>query len=543
MPILETLKQVLVTGSVFLLVITVLVFVHELGHFWAAKAFGMHVDAFAVMMGGLRKTDLRERLKKPLVSAWILYGIGLASVVLIAIAGAINSQGLFAAGMFALAFLLPIWVITRLAALYHVPILMAMKSLAISWISVLVILGLGSGFKNIDLAYFGGMMLAGSFVAILIVYYTPVSQKSDDKPQGHGEIVIDDAPVDVRFRPLWARTSKGGTEFSLLVLPLGGFAAIKGMHPKPDGSEVNVDKGFYSKPAWQRLIVLFAGPAFSMLLGFGLVTWSLMGRGLPEPIPVVSQFSDKSPAELAGMKVGDRLTAVNGAAISSWDDLTSKVRFSYIEREDTLVPQPLTLSIDRGGEQLTFTVVPTLTDGPEPVLDSKGDEVGLAKIQARIGVAPDVGYVPVGFVDGLTRAVKMPFAMLMQLGATATNYEVAKQTVGGPRETVKGYSQAIAEGPWEVITLAGMLSIFLGVLNLLPVPPLDGGQMMIATIEIFRGGRRISHSLQSMLHAVGMVFVVILSLAPFVIDSSRRADENAAKVEKIDLASDPSQVE
>lgn len=543
MPILETLKQVLVTGSVFLLVITVLVFVHELGHFWAAKAFGMHVDAFAVMMGGLRKTDLRDRLTKPLVSSWILYGIGLASVVLIAIAGAINSQGLFATGMFVLAFLLPIWVITRLAALYHVPILMAMKSLAISWISVLVILGLGSGFKNIDLAYFGGMMLAGSFVAILIVYYTPVSQKSDDKPQGHGEIVIDDAPVDVRFRPLWARTSKGGTEFSLLVLPLGGFAAIKGMHPKPDGSEVKVDKGFYSKPAWQRLIVLFAGPAFSMLLGFGLVTWSLVGRGLPEPIPVVSQFSDKSPAELAGMKVGDRLMAVNGAAISSWDDLTSKVRFSYIEREDTLVPQPLTLSIDRSGEQLTFTVVPTLTEGPEPVLDSKGDEVGLAKIQARIGVAPDVGYVPVGFVDGLSRAVKMPFAMLMQLGATATNYEVAKQTVGGPRETVKGYSQAIAEGPWEVITLAGMLSIFLGVLNLLPVPPLDGGQMMIATIEIFRGGRRISHSLQSMLHAVGMVFVVILSLAPFVIDSSRRADENAAKVEKIDLASDPSQVE
>ncbi len=259
MPIFDTLREVLVTGSVFLLVITVLVFVHELGHFWAAKAFGMHVDAFAVMMGGIRKTDLRSHLEKPMVPAFVLYLVGIVSTVALAIAGAINSQLLFISAMAILSFALPVWVILRLAALYHLPLAMAFKSLAICWISVLVILGIGSGFRNLDPAYFGGMLLAGSYVAILLVYYHPVSRKSDDTPQGYGEITIDGEDVDVRFRPVFSTMSKGGTEFSFLALPLGGFAAIKGMHPKPDGSEVNIDKGFYSKPAWQRLVVLFAG--------------------------------------------------------------------------------------------------------------------------------------------------------------------------------------------------------------------------------------------------------------------------------------------
>ncbi len=278
-------------------------------------------------------------------------------------------------------------------------------------------------------------------------------------------------------------------------------------------------------------------PAFSLLLGFGLIASSLSGRGLPEPIPVVQAFAEQSPAEASGMRIGDRVTAINDEPVSDWETLVGKIQFSYIESENENTPVPLSVTVDREGETLSFNILPTLTKGPEPVLNSEGEEVGIAKVQARIGVAPDIGYRPISFGDGLSRAMKMPFLMLTKLGETATNYDVAKQTVGGPRETVKGYSQAIAQGPWEILSLAGMLSIFLGVLNLLPVPPLDGGQMMIATIEIFRGGRRISHSLQSMLHAVGMVFVLIISLAPFVIDSSRRSDENAAKAVELDSES------
>src|SRR5207237_324639 len=108
-------------------------------------------------------------------------------------------------------------------------------------------------------------------------------------------------------KPKMSWMKRKGTEFTFRPVPLGGFVRIKGMQPEEDGSEIHVPNGFYSKPAWQRFAVLFAGPAFSILFGvvllFGLFT--IVGPRKVVDTPVIDNISADGPAAKAGMQPGD----------------------------------------------------------------------------------------------------------------------------------------------------------------------------------------------------------------------------------------------
>src|SRR5579862_2526543 len=117
------------------------------------------------------------------------------------------------------------------------------------------------------------------------------------------------------------------TEFTVRMLPVGGFVRIKGMVPQDDGSEVNIPGGFYSKPPWQRLVVLIAGPAASVVSGLLVLICALMIQGVEKPInrPVISEISPDTVASTAGLKDNDRIVAIDDKPITTFYDLVKAI--------------------------------------------------------------------------------------------------------------------------------------------------------------------------------------------------------------------------
>ncbi len=532
MDLVSALFNVIKVATIGVLVLTVLVFVHELGHYWVAKLFGMHVDSFAVMMGGVRKTDLRGYLKKPLVSAWKVWLTGLFSATLMLVGGVSGSEPVFLAGLGLLAIPIPIWIVSRLQALYHMKDGQAFGMLAKAWIGAMLIMAFATRFQGVTTQMILSLVLAGSFVGLLMVYYYPVSRKAEDSPMGAGQLAIPntenaDGMTPVQFRPLASFTNKEGTEFSLLVLPLGGFAAIKGMHPKDDGSEVRIERGFYSKSPFARFMTLFAGPFFSIAFGIIVLTGTILSQGIPESstTTIESVLAGKA-GEKAGLKAGDKITAINGQPVSTISDMSKIVRFSYNKTDAAIVPKPVEVTFQRGSEFQNLVITPDVDDEASPVMDEEGNPTKEVAHQARLGVMGTPVFRPAGFTEALGIAAMQPVDLVKSLASIVVKPSEAKNAIGGPKSLADATSQASDRGFLTIARLAALLSISLGVLNLLPIPPLDGGQMMVALIEMLRGGKRLSLQVQQTVSNIGAVLVVLLMLSAITVDVSRSATKN-----------------
>ena len=535
MEALGTLGHYLVTVVVGLVVLTVLVYVHELGHYLAAKRMGMDVKAFAIFMGGVRKTDLQPWVKAPLAPARtvaIVLAVTFAAVLVGAVA---KLTPLYYFGLVATGIAVPVWVMFRLASLYHVSPWKVLGTLGKSLGVAAVVLFFGTRFQGVDPNMLVGVATGATLIALMIVYYIPIGQReAEDDKQGFGEITVPSREggtekVPVRFRPLWHRTGKDGTEFSLLLLPLGGFALISGMHAKPDGSEVNVERGFYSKGPWQRLLVLFAGPFFSVAFGMAVLIALFLFVGKPEPDlrPVVSEFGKGSAAQAAGLQIGDEIIAIDGEPVADFGRMTQLVHDNWKETPDgKREAVPTRVTYRRDGVASEVTVVPNVTEEPEPLYDLKMEQTDKKAYQARLGVAFGQKLVAVPVSAAIAEAVDAPVVMVTSLASMVVKPSSAGEQVAGPTTMAKVTSAAVKSGPYYVIWFAAMLSISLGILNLLPIVPLDGGQMVVAFVEMFRGGRRLSIQMQQILANTGIGLLVLLFLAASAVDLGRNAKEN-----------------
>ncbi|MBX7132859.1 MAG: site-2 protease family protein [Fimbriimonadaceae bacterium] len=512
---LNLIGQYLLAGINFMLVLTVLVAVHEFGHYWVAKKCGMEVEAFAVMMGGLRKTDLSSRLANPLVPARWVWLIAFAAAAITVVGGLEGWPVMHLAGLASLAVVLPVWVSLRIGVLYGFSPGQSLKFPGIGWGVGLVFLFLSTKFIGIAAGQVLTVMMFGASIALLILYYQPVLRKPEDSKMGEGELEIGGEHVPVQFRPVWSRRSKSGTEFSLLVLPLGGFAAIKGMHPKEDGSETMIANGFYSKAPFKRFLALLAGPAFS--IGFGVLLYVLLfttyGIDKPDDRPVFSQIVKASPADQAGIRPGDTIVSIDGKPTNTYFEVVSTVRVR--------AGQHLTFKVRRGTEEFDTTVTPKLSDSPEPVMLASGEPSGELRKQGRIGAVASTKLVKLPFGEAVSEAFAAPVRMAAGLANLIRQPGKAKDEVGGVGSIAKATYEATNEGLRVVLLLAAGLSISLGFMNLLPVPPLDGGQMVVAFVEMLRRGRRLSIQVQNRVSTVGMMLVMALVVSVLMVDMGR----------------------
>lgn len=324
------------------------------------------------------------------------------------------------------------------------------------------------------------------------------------------ESVILDTPA--------GRVLRNKTEFTVRMLPVGGFVRIVGMIPQDDGSEVRTPGGFYSKPPWQRLVVLVGGPLFSVLAGLVVLIAIYMTAGIdvPDRQPIIGGVGVKADeihvAHDADLRAGDRIVSVNGESIPTFFRFTQVVSDNPGNR--------LNVIFKRGDELRAAVVVPQL-DQDAAVLDENLEPEFDKKAHGRIGVGNAAKHVVFGFTGALAEAAKLPVMAVKSMVGILEKPSRAKDQAGGAISMVRMTAEVTKEGPVSLLRWAGILSILVGIFNLLPIPPLDGGQMMMAFAELLRGGRRLSMRVQTALINAGVAAVFILFASVLVIDYQR----------------------
>lgn len=250
------------------------------------------------------------------------------------------------------------------------------------------------------------------------------------------------------------------------------------------------NRQFYSKKLGQRALTIFAGPAMNFILAF--VIFVILGfvQGVPVDKPMVGKIMENSAAEQAGLKENDTIQAIDGKNTSTWKDVVTIVRENPNKE--------ITLQVKRDSEQFNVKVTPTL--------DKEGkDEVG------RIGVYSPVektvmGSIKSGF-EQTYQWTKLIFDSLVKL----VTGQFSINELSGPVGIYNLTDQVVDYGFTRVLSLAAVLSINLGLFNLLPVPALDGGRLFFFLIEALRG-KPIDRQKEGMVHFIGFALLMLLML-------------------------------
>lgn len=270
----------------------------------------------------------------------------------------------------------------------------------------------------------------------------------------------------------------GETEYTVRPIPLGGFVKIAGMEIEEATAESanDADKprdGFNYRPLYQRFVVILAGPVFSFLLGW--LTLCLIGILVGEPkqrLVIAAQVISGGVAQTAGVRAGETLTALNGKPVEDTQRVVADIRKS------AGIPVTFTLK-DKAGATRNVTVIPkTEFDGAEKI--------------GRVGVAfqesydMKSGFRRLGLVESFQRGTESTLLWFMEMGKLVRSGEI-RDSVGGP-VAILSTTQKVADigGIGPPMLLLGQLSLSLGVANLLPIPILDGGYLVLFTIEAIR---------------------------------------------------------
>lgn len=303
----------------------------------------------------------------------------------------------------------------------------------------------------------------------------------------------------IGFGPVIFGHKKGDTEFAVSLLPLGGFVKLAG-----ESAETSSGKSdeFQSKSLGRKLIIIVAGPIMNAVLAYVLFAAIFM-IGQPMLTTRIGQVLDGTPAQAAGMKAGDRVTAVNGVAVVNWDDVLREVHAAGSQ---------VTFAIDRDGQSLSLPIQPRSQEVP--------GFFGKKRRVTFVGVAPasDITYVKSGPLEALglagERLWTMTTMILYSLGLILTGSMAVKDSLTGPIGIFFMTQQAAQMGAIYLFYFVGSLSVSLFVLNLLPIPVLDGGHLLFIVIEKLKGSP-IRESVKERITQGGLV--LLLALMAFVI--------------------------
>ncbi len=287
----------------------------------------------------------------------------------------------------------------------------------------------------------------------------------------------------IGFGPqIWGRVDKRGTLWRVAALPLGGYVQFAGdMNPasQPDEkwhelSQAERDQTFQSKALWKRALIVFAGPAINFIFAILILSGFLLHYGQAVTPPVVESIKPNSPAADAQLQPGDRVISLNGNAIDGFEELAEEARMIPNEK--------IQLVVERRGE----TLRKTMTTGVREETDRFGNKYRLGVI--GLG-APKTERVDVGILSAPFIAAKQTVNVLrMQIigvGQILSGRRSVKE-LGGPLKIAKVSGEAMSVGIIAFVYLAAMISINLGFMNLLPIPMLDGGHLLLYAVEAVR---------------------------------------------------------
>lgn len=282
--------------------------------------------------------------------------------------------------------------------------------------------------------------------------------------------------------------TRNGVQYSLRLVPLGGFVRMAGEEP----GDMSDPDGYSNRTPLEKMRVAFSGPFMNFVLAVIIFIYSFAFIGIPSAVnePILGKVLEGKPAQHAGLQEGDRIISIDGKSISTWDEFTDTVSSSEPGTQ-------LNMEVKRGEKTIAVNVTPETNK-------STGASV--------IGVINRVTYNKLGIWEALKIGIQQTYELtklmlswlLLLITGGASTADLA-----GPVGITKLVGEAAQIGIVYLLNFAAYLSINLGIINLLPIPALDGSRIVFAAVEGIRR-KRLEPEKEGLIHWLGFIFLMIL---------------------------------
>ncbi len=311
------------------------------------------------------------------------------------------------------------------------------------------------------------------------------------------------------FGPRIVGKKIGMTEYLISAIPLGGYVKMVGESPEKELDESLLPLSFSHKSLFKRSLIVLAGPAFNLLLSVVIFFVFFQVSGLPIMKPEVGEVQEGMPAHDAGIRTGDRVLSIDGKPVARWEDLADLIKQSS--------GGPLRIEILRDNSTLLVKVVPKLVSSKnlfgEPV------EKYVIGITASGAVTIERLNPFQSAAQGVLQTWQIGKLTVLAIGKIIAG-TISAKTLGGPIMIAQLAGQQAEAGIINLIFFIALLSVNLGIINLLPIPVLDGGHLMFFLIEAV-SRRPINLKMREVAQQVGIFILVLLMIFVFYNDIVR----------------------
>ncbi len=313
----------------------------------------------------------------------------------------------------------------------------------------------------------------------------------------------------VGFGPKMLGRTINGTEYVLSAIPLGGYVKMVGEDPETKES-VDPRISFSHQSVWKRAAIVVAGPTFNLLFAFVAfaVAFVAFGARMPSEVAKVGGVMEGMPAARAGFEAGDVVTAVAGKSIGNWEELSSAIRGSG--------GREVQIDLRRGDRTLTVAVTPEA----KPDKNIFGEMIGSAFV---IGIERGFDQEQVGLLKAIEMGATQTLWWIKTLILSVIKIlqgRISAQDIGGPILIVQAAGQQAQVGLESLLHFMAVISINLGILNLLPIPILDGGHLLFFALEVIMR-RPVNMRHREIAQQVGLVILISLMAFTFYNDILR----------------------
>lgn len=301
------------------------------------------------------------------------------------------------------------------------------------------------------------------------------------------------------FGPKLIGKKIGETEYLISYIPFGGYVKMLGETQEDELTEEEKLFAYNHQPVWKRFMIVFSGPLFNILFAL-IIFFFIFMSGFPVLTPEIGSIVPDSPAQTVGLKEGDRILKINGLDIKQWDEMTKIIHNS---------PEvPLNLKIQRDNKTLDVKIIPER----KKIKDFFGEEreVGLIGIKPSGKTVIRQDNFIKAFENSIVRTVEisvLTFISILKLIQRA----IPMDTIGGPILIVQMAGEQASQGLLNFFIFMAIINVNLGVLNLLPIPVLDGGHILFLIIEAIRR-KPLNEKILTISQRIGLAFIISLML-------------------------------
>lgn len=311
------------------------------------------------------------------------------------------------------------------------------------------------------------------------------------------------------FGPRLIGKKIGITDYRLSAIPLGGYVKMVGEEPDAQVAPSDIHLSFTHKHVFKRILIVAAGPLFNLLLAIIIFFGMFLISGMLILQPSIGEVKEGSPAQIAGLKAGDLIVAIDGVPIGNWDDMTQIINGSN--------GKTLAISVQRNGATINFSVTPKLVS-TENLLGEN-----IKRYMIGIGFSGETYTKELNpfqaCAESLIQTYRVTELMVTIIAKLITG-DISADTIGGPIMIAKMAGDQAKAGIGHLISFIALISINLAIINLLPIPILDGGHLLFFIIEAIKK-RPVSVKVREVAQQIGLFILILLIILVFYNDITK----------------------